>query len=286
MKHIAVVTGSSAGLGIEIVVQLAAEGYRVYATMRNPDKAQALLDRLPEDADVSVLPMDVQDDQSVSQCIQSIVDREGRLDVLINNAGAGYLRNTEQADISDAQWVMDVNYLSVVRCTKAVLPQMRAQQSGHVINISSVGGLVGQPFNEFYCAAKFAVEGYTESLSSYVQPHFGIAFTLVEPGGIRTEFADRILADVEQTGGLLDDAYKPLLMDYIGTGRRRGDTVYQSAGAVAERVVSCLAMAEPPIRMRTSEWAENLCRFKTEADPDGRRQQSDVVQQMLGHDVP
>jgi len=99
---------------------------------------------------LTVLRLDVQDSASVTAAVAEVMAREGRIDVLINNAGAGYVRSTEQAPEAEIEWVTDVNYMGVVRCTKAVLPHMRKQRSGHIIAVTSVGGLVGQPFNEFY----------------------------------------------------------------------------------------------------------------------------------------
>ena len=94
--------------------------------------------------------------------------------------------------------------------------KFRNQREGRIINISSVGGLVGQPFNEIYCATKFGVEGYTEAMASYVQPEFNIKFTLIEPGGIQSEFTNNVMAQLQSTGGLKDDEYKPILDSYLG----------------------------------------------------------------------
>lgn len=226
--------------------------------------------------------LDVQDSESVEACVQGILAQEGQIDVLINNAGAGYVRTTEQASMEDIQWVLDVNLMGVIRCTKAVMPSMRSRRSGHVINISSVGGLVGQPFNEIYCAAKFAVEGYTESMASYIQPSFGINFTSVQPGGIKSEFANSALSQFQSSGGMIDDEYKPILETYIGGAQARAATsIYQSAQEVAQVVMGAISSDEPPIRLRTSAWAENFCQLKTAADPDGKLQQAAVVETYL-----
>ncbi len=196
--RVVVVTGASTGLGLSIAIQAARQGAKVYATMRNLNKRDAL-DNAAEKAGVTVnvLPLDVEDTASVESAIDPVISAEGRLDVLIANAGVGYARSTEQASESDIAWVMDVNFMGVVRCVKAVMPTLRQQRSGRVIAISSVGGLVGQPFNEIYCASKFAVEGYIESLASYVGPAFGLHFTAVEPGGISSEFANSALKQIE-----------------------------------------------------------------------------------------
>lgn len=220
--------------------------------------------------------------ESVNECISQIISKEGGIDTLINNAGAGYIRSTEQASEDDINWVMDVNFHGVVRTAKAVFPAMRAQKQGHVINISSVGGLVGQPFSDIYCAAKFAVEGWAESLASYVTPHFGIHFTNVEPGGISTEFASNVLAQVEASGGILEDDYKPILESFLasGAGRQRGG-LYQTADEVADVVVGCVHNPEPPLRTRTSEWSEQFTQLKTQADPSGLKMQQQVIDQFF-----
>lgn len=283
MSRIVVITGCSAGLGIAIAVQAARGGNTVYATMRDIGKAGAL-QQAADAARVSlhVLPMDVGNTASVKACVGEILAREGRIDVLINNAGSGFVRSTEQATEEDIAWIMNVNFMGVVRTTKAVIASMRKARSGHIINITSVGGLVGQPFNEVYCASKFAVEGYTESLAAYVQPSFGVRFTAVEPGGIRSEFANAALAHVAATGGMLEDEYLPIIQKYLGGARARGDTAYQTCEQVAEVVIRCMESDNPPVRIRTSDWAEAFCRLKTEADPDGLKLQKQVVDMFLG----
>lgn len=284
MPKTILVTGTSTGLGISIAVQAAQAGHKVYATMRNVNKREAL-DAAATKAGVSleVLPLDVQKTETINAAVKTIIENERRIDVLINNAGAGYVRSTEQATEDEIQWVMDVNYMGVVRCTKAVMPHMRKQRSGHVLTVSSVGGLVGQPFNEIYCGAKFAVEGFTESLATYVTPNFGINFTAVEPGGISSDFAANVQKQVGETGGMLDDEYLPILQKYIGGAQNRqgGADIYQTADEVAAIVMECIAADEPPIRRRTSKWAEEFTKLKTGLDPDGLKQRANVIEQFL-----
>lgn len=285
MKSV-LITGCSTGLGVALSVQAAQAGYRVIATMRNLTKRETLDTALAEagvTADIRAL--DVTDLASIQRCVVGVLSDHGPIHALINNAGAAQLRTTEQATDAELQWMTEVNYYGVVRMTKAVLPGMREARDGRIINISSVGGLVGQPFNEFYCAAKFAVEGYTESLASYVGPAFGLHFTAVEPGGISTPFAQNALAHFAETGGMKDDAYKPLLDAYIGGAQARSDrgalSAYQSADDVAVVVVEVLQAATPPVRVQTSAWAKELTRFKTQADPDGLKQRDDVIARFL-----
>ena len=122
-----------------------------------------------------------------------------------------------------------------------------------------------------YCAAKFAVEGFTESMASYMTKGFNINFTLVEPGGIRSEFANSALGNIASTGGVYNDEYKPLLESYIGSASIRQDVnAYQSSYEVADVIVNkAIEVSNPPIRIRTSEWAEELCKLKTASDPYG-----------------
>ena len=278
------ITGTSTGLGISIAVQAAQAGHKVYATMRNLAKRDALDAAASQSGvELNVLPLDVQDTASVNAAVETIIKNDGRIDTLINNAGAGFVRTTEQATEDEINWVMDVNFMGVVRCTKAVIPHMRKARAGHVITVSSVGGLVGQPFNEIYCAAKFAVEGFTEALASYVSPNFGINFTTIEPGGIQSEFAANIMKQVEATGGMLDDEYLPILQKYVGGAQTRqvGSDIYQTADQVAAVVMECVNAAEPPIRRRSSNWGERFTRFKTELDPTGAKQQAAVVEEFL-----
>lgn len=285
MKKVMLVTGTSTGLGVAITVAAAKAGFTVYATMRNLAKRQKLDTALAEaGVTAHVAALDVETAESVTSAVAAVLAAEGRIDVLVNNAGVGFARTLEQATEADMQWVLDVNVMGVIRATKAVLPTMRAQGSGRVINISSVGGLVGQPFNEVYCGSKFAVEGITESLATYVTPEFGIHFTAVEPGGIQSEFAAGVMRNFVETGGMIEDAYLPVLQRYLGTAqaRRGAGDAYQTAEEVAEVVMKAATMDNPPVRMRTSTWAENLTRFKTKGDPDGTAQRDMVTRDLLG----
>ncbi|MDV7142457.1 SDR family oxidoreductase [Tropicimonas sp. TH_r6] len=284
MTKVILVTGTSTGLGIAIAVQAAQAGHIVYATMRNLDRSAAL-ETAAEAAGVALnlMQLDVQDGTSIDKAVARIIREHGRIDTLVNNAGLGFVRNIEQASDAEIARIMDINFMGVVRCTRAVLPHMRAARAGHVVNISSVGGLVGQPFNEIYCGAKFAVEGLTESLASYVTPGFGIDFTTVEPGGIATEFANTVLKEVAETGGMLEDDYLPLLQKYVGGSQSRqdGSDIYQNAEQVADVVLTTIEAETPPLRVRTSVWSEEFTQLKTGLDPDGCKQRDRVVERFL-----
>lgn len=283
MSKVALITGTSTGLGINVAIQLAQAGFKVYATMRNLEKQQPLRTAInAANVDITIKQLDVQDAASINRCVSEIMKESGGIDLLVNNAGAGYVRTTEQAPEEDIHWVMDVNFHGVVRCIKAVLPHMREKRGGHVINVSSVGGLVGQPFNEFYCAAKFALEGYVESVSTYITPHFNVHFTNLEPGGISTEFANNALAQFQNGGGMKDDEYRPILEKYIsGAQDRASEGIYQSPDEVAKVLVDIALQKEPPIRSQTSTWSREFVSLKTQADPTGKVQQQKIAAQLL-----
>jgi len=286
MKKNVLITGTSTGVGFESSILLARSGYKVYATMRNTEKSTALQEKIKaENLDIEILPVDVTKAQTIADAVDVIIKKDKKIDVLINNAGAGFGKTTEQTSEEEMNWVTDVNYLGVVRCIKAVLPIMRKQRSGHIINITSVGGLVGQPFNEFYCAAKFAVEGYTESLASYVSDAFNIKFSMVEPGGISTEFMSSAVDKTSVNGQLSSGEYLPVFEKYMAGNVERASKselqVYQSALEVAQVILEVTNNEHPPLRIRTSQWAEDFCQLKTANDPDGTKLVNEVKSAFL-----
>ncbi|GAA5221552.1 SDR family oxidoreductase [Membranihabitans marinus] len=286
MSKIAVITGTSTGLGLYTSIALAEIGYKVYATMRDTNKSEALLSLAKEkNLNIHVLVLDVLHTDSIESCVEEIMKTEGRIDLWINNAGAGMAKTTEQATEAEVQWLIDVNFLGVVRCSKAVLPIMRTQMSGHIINISSVGGLVGQPFNELYCAAKFALEGYTEAQASYISSAFGIHFTLIEPGGIYSSFLESTMAKTMTDGQMTLPAYQAIMDKYMaGIKKRSSDpntSTFQTAEEVAQVIVKVVQSHRPPLRIRTSEWAEEFTKLKTIGDPDGLKLNAMVQKRFL-----
>ncbi|MGY3052549.1 NAD(P)-dependent dehydrogenase (short-subunit alcohol dehydrogenase family) [Pedobacter sp. UYEF25] len=286
MRKNVIITGTSSGLGLETSILAAEKGFKVFATMRDLSKAENLKLRMEAGKfDIELFQLDVTDNSSVLECIKKIVQKGGKIDALINNAGAGFPKTTEQATEEELKWVTDLNYFGVVRCTKAVLPIMRRQKSGRIINISSVGGLVGQPFNELYCAAKFAVEGYTESMATYVQDYFGIKFSLVEPGGVITEFINSAMKKTGSNGSMTLPEYQPVFQKYMDGVQKRAaagkENSYQTARQVAEVILKVLEAENPPLRIRTSEWAEEFCKYKTAQDPTGNDQTEAIKTRFL-----
>ena len=189
-QKVALVTGSSSGIGLETSLLLARNGFQTFATMRNIDKGneiRAIAAR--EELHVKIVQLDVTDDISVKSAIEKILSESGRIDVLINNAGYGLGGAFEDSSMSEIKAQYETNVFGLVRVTQAVLPGMRKQRSGTIVNISSGAGRSGYPGGSIYVSSKFAIEGLSESIAFELEP-FGIRVILVEPGVIRTNFAN------------------------------------------------------------------------------------------------
>ena len=191
---VAVVTGSSSGIGFETSLLLARKRFYTYATMRNLNKSQKINDIAEkENLPLKVLQLDVTDDKSVKVAINQIRDESSRIDVLVNNAGYDVMGAVEDLSIDEFKSQFETNFFGVIRVTKEVIPIMRNQGSGNIINVSSVGGRIGIPLNTAYISSKFALEGLSESMR-YELDQFGIDVILIEPGVVKTNFFEN--ADV------------------------------------------------------------------------------------------
>ena len=186
-QSVALVTGSSSGIGFETALHLARNGYKTYASMRNLEKSKNITQVAKEEKlPIEVVQLDVNDDISVKQAIDKIVAAEDRrIDVLVNNAGYGLLGALEDLSIEEIKAQFETNFFGVIRVTQQVLPVMRKQKSGTIVNISSVGGRMGIPSLSAYHSTKFALEGLSESICYELEP-FGIRVVVIEPGFIRT----------------------------------------------------------------------------------------------------
>jgi NAD(P)-dependent dehydrogenase (short-subunit alcohol dehydrogenase family) len=173
------VTGASSGFGRAIATALAAQNYRVFATARAPSAAAS--------AGFTTLKLDVTQDESVAACIAEVIRAAGRIDAVINNAGIGIAGAIEDTTAAEAQSQFETNFFGTHRVCRAVLPHLRAQRAGVIINMSSLAGRIALPFQGFYSATKFAIEAYTEALRMEVRP-FGIAVAMIEPGDFATSF--------------------------------------------------------------------------------------------------
>jgi NAD(P)-dependent dehydrogenase (short-subunit alcohol dehydrogenase family) len=190
-----IITGSNRGIGFETVLAFGRAGYKVFATMRKPENANVLKQKIKEESlPVTIMAMDVNSDESVNKAINSILQETGSVDVLVNNAGIERHGSIEELEMADFKAVMETNYFGVLRCIKALLPQMRRNQKGCIINVSSVSGrLTSSPLGP-YTASKYALESVSEALAMEVKP-FNIRVAIVEPGIIDTDMAQDVTVD-------------------------------------------------------------------------------------------
>ncbi|MDB6000112.1 MAG: rmlD substrate binding domain protein [Rhizobacter sp.] len=242
MSKVWLITGSASGLGRTIAEAVLAAGDRLVATARDPQLLADLVERYGDR--VRTAALDVTDAQAAQAAAQVALDHFGRIDVLVNNAGFGHLAPFEQADEADFRAQIDTNFYGVVHMTRAVVPTMRQQRSGHIIQISSVGGRIGTPGMSAYQAAKWAVGGFSEVLNMELAP-LGIKVCVLEPGGMRTGWVRRagsrvpaILPDYAPTVGALAD----MLGAYAG--HETGDPV-----KVAEIVLELAHHDQPPLHL-------------------------------------
>jgi NAD(P)-dependent dehydrogenase (short-subunit alcohol dehydrogenase family) len=208
-EKIAVVTGSSSGIGFETSLLLAKNGFRTYATVRNPDKAKALRDISDKgELPIRVVELDVDSDKSVNDAIDRINDESKRIDVLVNNAGYALVGALEDLSMDEIKAQFETNLFGAIRVMKAVLPIMRKQQGGTIVNVSSMGGRVAFPLCPAYHGTKFALEGISESMR-FETDSFGVKVILIEPGTIRTNFLSN--AKVGQKTAEPSSPYAPKL---------------------------------------------------------------------------
>lgn len=245
MNQVALITGSSSGIGLATSLYLARRGYTVWATMRNLEKASELRkiiesERLP----IELAQLDVCDDSSVKEAVAQILQKSGRIDVLVNNAGYGLRGAIEEVSLDEWKRQFETNFYGVIRVTQAVLPQMRAQRSGAIVNISSVLGRMAIPFSGPYTASKFALEGLTETLRYELAP-WNIKVVLIEPGFIATNFQQN--AQLAQAAQSQDSPYALFKQ---ASGRRVQRNIYRAAPPerVAETIYRAITHPRPKLR--------------------------------------
>lgn len=265
-KPVVLITGTSSGVGLHTAIRFAQAGYDVVATMRDTGKKDELL-AVAKAAKVKlrVEKLDVQKPKSIDACVGKVLRKYGHIDVLVNNAGAGFLGGIEQTTDADLERVMGVNFFGVWRMTKAVFPSMRERGSGRIISVTSVGGLIGQPFNDAYCAAKFAVEGAMESLAPLAR-RLGVQVSLIEPGPINTEFVSSVRATSDIA------AFQPPYGEIVGKYMAASTSVFAQYGQTGDDIAAIIveaATAETPhFRYITSEFAKQVVAPKV-VDPTG-----------------
>ncbi|NOS61610.1 MAG: SDR family oxidoreductase [Nitrosarchaeum sp.] len=188
MEKVAIVTGSSSGIGYETSLALARDGFYTFATVRNPKKAERILQiAKKENLKIEIIELDVDDEKSISATIEKIISKKQRIDVLVNNAGWGLFGSVEDVTMKDFRAQFETNFFGIISIIQKVAPIMRKQGSGVIVNVSSVAGRIGFPGSPAYISSKFALEGLSESLR-YELGQFGVKIIIIEPGVIKTNF--------------------------------------------------------------------------------------------------
>jgi NAD(P)-dependent dehydrogenase (short-subunit alcohol dehydrogenase family) len=237
----ALVTGASSGIGEATALQLAELGYTVYAGARRVDRMSDLAAR-----GIRTKSVDVTEDGSMVALVETIIADTGRIDALINNAGYGMYGALEDVPIEEARRQFEVNVFGLARLTQLVLPHMRAQRDGYIVNISSMGGKIWEPLGSWYHASKFAVEGLSDSLRVEVA-EFGIKVVIIEPGTIRSEWADIAAAQLEATSANTPYARQAKL---VAAGLRAAERLFIAAGPEVVAEVIGKAVQDPRPRTR------------------------------------
>jgi short-subunit dehydrogenase len=244
-ESVAIVTGSSSGIGLETSLLLAKNGFYTYATMRNTDKSTRIKEIAKNDGvPLEILQLDVTDDKSIADAIDVIDNRHKRIDVLVNNAGYEHHGAVEELSMDEIKTQFETNFFGAVRVTKAVLPTMRKQRSGAIVNVSSIGGIMGVPLNSAYVGSKFALEGFSESMK-YELEGFGIKVILIEPGAVNTNFLDN--AKQAQTAMNPDSPYAEFSKK-LSEGVRESFRTSSSPKQVAEVILSAIKSEKPNTR--------------------------------------
>src|ERR1700761_2228328 len=245
---VVLVTGASSGIGHAVAAAFAAKGFEVFGTSRNPRNTEPI-------AGVELVQLDVTDSESVAVAVSTVIQRAGRIDILVNNAGFGVLGAAEESSTAQAQELFDTNFFGLVRMTREVLPYLRAQRSGRIINVGSVLGFLPAPYGALYAASKYAVEGFSESLDHETR-EFGVRVAVVEPGYTNTSFE----ANATDADSPLN-SYAPLrehVKEVITAELRRGD----DPTVVARVVLKAATSRTPKLRYPAGPLARRLAVLK------------------------
>ncbi|MFV8749440.1 SDR family oxidoreductase [Nannocystaceae bacterium ST9] len=237
------ITGASSGIGLACAQRLAARGLRVFASSRRAS--------LAEPAPFEFVTMDVTSDESVGDAIERVLAASGRIDVLINNAGHVLAGPLELTDLREARAQFETNFFGVLRVCQAVLPSMRARQQGLIVNVGSLGGLIGMPYQGLYSASKFALEGLTETLRHELRP-FGVRATIIEPGDIQTPITDnRIFARAARASSDYSPGFERTLV--IIEREERAGPPPERVAALIDRIVHG---GDPAPRYTVGAWSQ------------------------------
>ncbi|MFC4211627.1 oxidoreductase [Pedobacter lithocola] len=239
MKKIVLVTGASAGIGKETAKHLAANGYTVYGAARRLDKMRDLTP-----LGIKCIELDVTNEASMVSCVNNIIAAEGRIDILINNAGFGSYGAVEDVSMETAKYQMEVNLFGATRLMQLCIPHMRAENWGKIVNISSIGGKLAGPFGAWYHASKFAIEGLSDSLRNELR-QFGIDVIVIEPGGIKSEWSGIAFDSMLKSSG--DGVYGSMVQKFVKayTGMEKKNP---GPIVIAELILKALKADKPKTR--------------------------------------
>ncbi|MBK8089355.1 MAG: SDR family NAD(P)-dependent oxidoreductase [Chitinophagaceae bacterium] len=257
MSKVWLITGCSTGFGRALAKEVLAKGYRAAVAARNTNDVQDIIEGYPSTA--IAVRLDVTVPEQIKSAVQTTIDQFGQIDVLVNNAGIGYFAAIEESEEAEIRRMFEINFFGLAHMTQEVLPHMRKRKAGHILNITSIGGLRSFPGIGFYNATKYAVDGLSEALSKEVAP-LGIKVTIIAPSGFRTDWAGRSAKD---TSIKIDD--------YATTaGKNAGDIRGYSGNQAGDPVKAALAMIQvtetenPPLRLLLGAAALKGARIKIE----------------------
>jgi NAD(P)-dependent dehydrogenase (short-subunit alcohol dehydrogenase family) len=258
------ITGCSTGFGRALAEAVLKKGDSLLATARKPEQLRALIAHYPETA--KAVRLDVTSPQDIQAVVDTAIATFGRIDVLVNNAGHGLIAALEEVSDEETHQFFETNFFGALRLMQAVLPVMRQQGSGHIVNLSSTAGLVGFGGSSLYCGAKFALEGTSEALAREVES-FGVKVTLIEPGAFRTDFNGRSLATVEQS----IDAYASVSGASLQWFKEMDGQQPGDPAKAAQAIIQAVENPHPPMRLALGTDAmsliqEKLERVKTDLD--------------------
>ena len=255
MNKVWFITGCSTGFGRELAQLVLGRGYRAAVTSRNPNDVKDIIEKYPDTA--IAIKLDVTMPEEIKLAVQQAMNKFGHIDVLVNNAGIGYLGAIEESEEEEVRHMFEINFFGLAWVTKEILPIMRRQRSGHIVNISSIAGLVAFPAVGFYNATKFAVTGYSEALAKEVSP-LGIKVTVVAPSGFRTDWAGRSANNS-----------KIVIADYAATAHVNKNTIRGNSGnqpgdplRAVKAIVKAVESDSPPLRLLLGKGALKGARNK------------------------
>ncbi len=257
MKKVWFITGCSTGFGRQLAQEVLKAGYRAAVTSRKMEDVKDIVDAYPETA--IAIKLDVTNEAEIKAAAAEAVQKFGQVDVLVNNAGIGYFGAIEESEEAEVRRMFEINFFGLANMTNAILPIMRKQRSGHIVNIASIGGLVGFPAVGFYNATKFAVDGFSESLSKETA-HLGIKVTIICPSGFRTDWAGRSANNS-----------KIVIEDYAPSAHANKNNIRGYSGnqpgdpeRAAKAIVKAVEAENPPLRLLLGVGALKGARMKLE----------------------